>query len=464
MTLRDWAYPPVWLGVLLQLAAAALLVREGLPLVRHMMQDPQSAGVFDFYQEWGSARNWREGMPIYTPLQESLRRHLGLRYWSLVIRHNAHPPVVALLSLPLGYLDYIPALLLWNAFNVLLVAWSVVLTLRALEWRLSKWWVLPIGAAIVHFNPFYQQCIQGQLGGVLLFLVTAAWCAERRGAGVWAGAALGLATAIKLFPGFLVVGLLLRRKWRGVATALVVFILLQLAAWGLFGSAAFRDYVTVVLPDLQRFRTHMTNASILGFGHKLFLGNAAEHATPLWHEPRVGWLVMGVLLAGVAGVALFWAWRARTGVAFDLAIGINVSAMLLLSPLTWDHSLLLILPWLIVAAATTPRRIIPWCCLAFVLLGMSINHVRLWHAGHPGELTRAAALVGAGGLEAVRLPAAGVSPALLGLVNGWTLTPPLPVHTFGHEVLGYKGLPFYTLLAWMVLQCWLARQAAGQEA
>lgn len=462
MTARDWAHPPMWLGVLLQLAAAALLFQEGLPLARHMVQDPRSAGVFDFYQEWGAARNWREGMPIYTPLQESLRRHLGLRYVSLVIRHNAHPPVVALLSLPLGYLEYVPALLLWNAFNVLLVALSVAMTLRALKWNLSGWWVLPLGAAIVFFNPFYQQCIQGQLGGVLLFLVTAAWVAERRGAGGWAGVALGLATAIKLFPGFLVIGLLLRRQWVGVAAAVLIFIFLNLAAWGLLGSATFHDYVTIVLPDLQRFRAHMTNASILGFGHKLFIGNPAEEATPLWPNARVGWIVMGLLLAGVASVALFWAWRARTGTAFDLTIGINVSAMLLLSPLTWDHSLLLVLPWIIVAAGSAPWRIIPWCCLALLLLGMSTNHVRLWHAGHPSDVTRVAALVGAGALEAVRLPATGATPAVIGLVNGWTLTPTLPAHTFGHEVLGRKGLPFYTLLGWMLFQCWLARQAASQ--
>ncbi|HMP03813.1 MAG TPA: glycosyltransferase family 87 protein [Gemmatales bacterium] len=459
----------IWQKWGLQLAAAALLLYHAPAVLGFLAKDPASGGIFDFYQEWGSARNWFEGLPVYSSQVETIKRYFGVQFVSLTIKHNAHPPAVVLLTLPLGRMDYVEALAFWNTLSLLLIGASVALTFRALQWRLSGWWVLPIVALVVAFNPFYQQCMQGQLGGVLLFLLTLAWLMERSGRFMTAGALLGLATAIKLFPGFLVLGLLVRGRWLGVIVATLVWAALQAAAWGVLGGETFRDYVTVVLPGLNEFRTHVTNSSILAFGHKLFVGDAAGHVLPLWHAPVLAWLLAGALGAIVAGLALWLAWRSRSGPALDMAIGANVAAMMLLSPLTWDHSLLMVVPWLIGAVRWVPRRITPYCVLGFIVLGMSVDHVKVWYVMHqeryPADLPKALALAGAGRLELLTRPV-GMGPwaGALALRDAWELTPVVPLATTGVEVLGPKGLPFYTLLAWFGFQAWLAWRLGRESA
>lgn len=460
MARRDWAYPPPRWGWLLQGLAAVVIVWQGTDWIQRLLPHPEIEGVFDFYQEWGSARNWREGLPVYAPQIDTLKRHLGLKYVSVVIRYNAHPPPVIFLSLPLGWLDYLDALAVWQLLNILLIALSIAVTLRTLECDLSGWWVLPIIALLLLFNPFRQQCVQGQLNGVLLALVTLAWAAERRHLYVWAGMALGLATAIKLFPGWLVLGLLWRRRWTGVFAAAAFFLALHACSWAVLGQQAYQDYLQVVLPDLQRFRFHVTNASILGFGHKLLIGNPTERSWPLWYAPEAAWLLIGTLTILVGGVALRAAGRTGSGRSFDVAVGINITAMLLLSPLTWDHSHLLLVPWLMITACYLPPRIVPWCCFGFILLGISLDHVQYWYVQHqqkfPEPLTKAAVLVASSHKQAMALPVTGGPWAgTLAIVHAWSLTPVVPMPTLGGELFGHKGVPFFTLMGWFILQVWL---------
>jgi hypothetical protein len=453
---------------LLQGLAAVVILWHGTEWLQLLLLHPEFYGVFDFYQEWGSARNWHEGLPVYAPQIDTLKRHLGLKYVSVVIRYNAHPPPVILLSLPLGWLDYMDALACWQMMNLLLVTLSIAVTLRTLDCRFSGWWVLPAVALVLMFNPFRQQCLQGQLNGVLLTLITLAWAAERRCLYLWAGIALGLATAIKLFPGWLVLGMLLRRRWAGVCAAVAVFLTLHACSWAVLGQQAYQDYLQVVLPDLQRFRFHVTNASILGFGHKLLIGNPVEHSWPLWEAPVAAWILIGTLSVIVAVLALRTASQPQSAKSFDVAVGINITAMLLLSPLTWDHSLLLLLPWLITTACYLPPRIIPWCCFGFILLSMIPDHVRYWFAQHqqrfPEPLTKGAALVASSQQMTMALPATvSLWTGTLAIVHSWILTPVVPMPTHGRELLGHKGLPFFTLLGWLALQVWLHGQVQSSS-
>ncbi len=84
---------------------------------------PPSSKVVDFYQEWGSARNYWCGLPVYTPHSTSIPRHLGLpSNPEPAIEYNIHPPTSLLLALPLGKLNYPDAVLVWNVIS--LGAWS----------------------------------------------------------------------------------------------------------------------------------------------------------------------------------------------------------------------------------------------------------------------------------------------------------------------------------------------------
>lgn len=75
---------------------------------------PARTEIVDFYQEWASAKNCVESLPIYTNQEITVQRYLGARRpspHSYLIEINAHPPTAVLLAMPFVGLDYPEAVL-----------------------------------------------------------------------------------------------------------------------------------------------------------------------------------------------------------------------------------------------------------------------------------------------------------------------------------------------------------------
>lgn len=179
--------------------------------------------VPDFFQEWASARNRFYGLPIYTPQEITLQLYLGVQRPPndpAFIGLNAHPPASVLLCLPFAGLKFADAFALWNVLSLAFLAASAGLIVRQLDLPFSLWDLLPAITFLLLCHPFWHQMVHGQLNLLLLLLLTGVWVADRNSHPRWAGTLLGLATAIKFFPGFLFVYFVLRRDWpavRGVA-------------------------------------------------------------------------------------------------------------------------------------------------------------------------------------------------------------------------------------------------------
>src|SRR5205085_11695577 len=101
---------------------------------------------------------------------------------------------------------------------------SLGLILRELSIGFSLWAVLPLTALLVTCFPLLDQLFHGQLNLVLLLLIVGAWTLERSGRPGWAGVLLGVATALKVFPGLLVLYYALRGQRRAVLTAAIPFV------------------------------------------------------------------------------------------------------------------------------------------------------------------------------------------------------------------------------------------------
>lgn len=337
----------------------------------------------DFLQEWASARNWWLGQPVYADQRESLPRLMTLpevpagqeREWYII--YNAHPPAAVLLALPLGQLsDPWLASAVWNVASTALLVVAVAVLVAELRIRISAWLWLPVAAGVMLYNPLRQQVNQGQLNGVLLLVLTLAWRAWRRDRAVAAGVWLAVATMVKLFPGFLFLLLLARRQWRGVFAGAVAG--LGLAALGVFvfGWEAHRDYVEKVLPSVQAFRCGKLNASLPGLWAKLFVGSEFEKVEPWLHRPVLAW---SLTVASVMGLAVLVLWKSRR-VCGDQAFGVALVSMTLASPITWDHSLLLLtqpLVWLGHRTSAGWRR---WT-LGLILVVFGFHHHGLWRIG-----------------------------------------------------------------------------------
>jgi hypothetical protein len=358
---------------------------------------PRRTKIVDFIQEWCSARNYMAGTPIYGPLEPTIQRELNQArdpddrmFFDL----NTHPPFSVLLTLPFGRLDYPDAVLAWNLCGLPFLVLSLWLVRRQLH--LAPMWWAPIAAVPVLLicYPFEQQIEQGQLNCLLMFLVTASWAADRSDRPVWAGIAAGLAMAVKLFPGLLLIYFLLRRRWVAAAVMLGTFLLANLATVAVLGLATYQTYLRDILPAATvKGRTGWPNASITGIWWKLF-GTLPPEYHPLWYnEPlaRAGVIVCSALLFALLARAT---WRARTPADGEHAFAATVVAMLLLSISAWEHYFLVLLVplallWVRGRDGGWPR-IAFWLILVCLLAPTALLYEWLipggWKHGIPGPM------------------------------------------------------------------------------
>jgi hypothetical protein len=215
-------------------------------------------------------------------------------------------------------------------------------------------------------NPFVQQFNQGQLNMVLLLLLTGAWSLDRSGRPGWAGVLVGAATAIKLFPGFLLLYFVARGRWRAVLTALLSLAALTGLTFGIMGLETYQDYWYVVLPHVARFRDWWINASVPGLWSKLFEAPSG-HTVPLVHSPLIFLAVSVLCDLALCAVVLVAVRRAHLRDEHDLVFGLALVTMLLVAPITWDHYFVLLLVPLVLLWVRL-RRLGGWVWLFLICL------------------------------------------------------------------------------------------------
>ena len=229
-----------------------------------------SAGLFDFAQEWTSARNYAIGQPIYLDFGRSLAIHFGPAP-AAHFQYNAHPPVrspgfaFSAAALPTRISDV----------SVLSAACLVASLLMVLRNRRGQPIDLPLLAAItlvMTSSVLMQQTIQGQLNLVLLVLITGAWLADQKNLPAASGSIdwdRRRDQALSCLSGFV-----LCRPAEVAALCGES----QLPSWPSTASAASclaskRTATTFsIAPDVAKFRDTWPNASLLGFWSKLFDG------------------------------------------------------------------------------------------------------------------------------------------------------------------------------------------------
>jgi uncharacterized membrane protein len=129
----------------------------------------------------------------------------------------------------------------WLTFGLFIV--SLVLIARHSGYRFGWWSVLPLTCGYLLSNALWDQFVQGQLNSVILFCMTLGWINTRNErpwrAGIW----LGLAAAIKLFPGFLGLYFLFRREWKQLTAMVLSFSLMTLLTIATLGVDTYADYI-----------------------------------------------------------------------------------------------------------------------------------------------------------------------------------------------------------------------------
>lgn len=302
--------------LLLAVAVAAFLA---VAAVRH--------GFFDLQVYYGALTWWvHDGGEIYDYLRPNTQ--YGFTY----------PPFAALVMLPMAYLPWLAAIVVsvtaTVAVTVVLFWWLVDLIARRAGW--TRWFALAVALCLAAaYEPMRETVNFGQVNMLLLFLVAVDLLRLLPGGSRWAGVGVGLATAIKLTPGIFIVYLLVTGRWRAAVTSMATAAGATLLAAALFPDAS-REFWTEALWNTDRVGelAFVSNQSLRGVVARL----DPEHPSTL------AWLVL------VLGTLALWAWRSRAAAAGgDEAAGLALTGavMCLVSPVTWVHHLVWLLPGLI---------------------------------------------------------------------------------------------------------------------
>jgi hypothetical protein len=335
--------PPTW-KIAVWAALALVVVPVFGPRFVAMFHPPP--GYFmDFSQEWLSARNYFTGSPVYSPQIDAMKRHTGQvpKNPEDMLPWNAHPPASVLLGLPFGQVtDYATAHYYWNLATYPLFLAGLAVVAFSLGTPVRWWAVFPAVVLILVSGPVFVHLGLGQLNFVLLPLLAVAWAADRRGHQVLAGAALGLAAGLKLFPAFLFLYFLFGRRWTALAAGVVAVVLTNAVAWAVFGTDAFTTYVREVMPSLMNYRSSWRNVSLTGFWYRLYDPQPHEKIVPLMVLPKVAPVAALASQLVVTAVVAWFAWRSRTPIGRDRAFAVAVFGMLLASPIAWTHYFVLL--------------------------------------------------------------------------------------------------------------------------
>ncbi len=246
-----------------------------------------------------------------------------------------YSPFAALVYVPIAALPLAVARVGWDLLSVAALAYSCVLVLKLAGYRPSRIVVAGVVAAAVALDPVWQTLFLGQINLILLALIlTDIWRVSRGSSGV-TGIGVGVAAAIKLTPAIFIVFFLLARRTKAACVAAGTF-----AACGLVGFAVAPHAST-------RYWEHLSHdTSRVGAP---YISNQSPYAAAIriaGGQGHIGWWWVLVSAAfAVAGLAVA-AMLVRRGDWLG-ATAVTGTTGLLVSPISWAHHWVWVLPALV---------------------------------------------------------------------------------------------------------------------
>jgi alpha-1,2-mannosyltransferase len=221
----------------------------------------------DFSHYYVSALMMRQGIDPYTTNMKPLAESLGLG--GLDFSNATYTPTFLLLFEPLTLLIPLAAYWVWIAITMAFLAMSLYLLLDGLprDYRLR----LSLVGLVILYPPITDNFFYAQSQIMLLFLFTLFMRGLGSGRHAFAGAIVGLAGLLRVFPLVLVGYLVVRRRWKATFYAGLVLVGGGLLTLALVGVGRSLNFVTVV-PFLtsQHWLGRATNISLRSMISRIF--------------------------------------------------------------------------------------------------------------------------------------------------------------------------------------------------
>jgi hypothetical protein len=367
-------------------AALALVIAVAALFRQFVALAPPQLYHKDLVQEYLMARAVLDRQDPYAPVPALAARYMADVYplpegqrFSVISTDwpSVHPPFVALLTLPLGLFPFPVAATLWLGYDLLLLfilAWLVLACGPRAPGRAS---VLVTAGLLLFWLPVFHELLHGQLSLTLSCLLLLGWRAYRSGRLGAAGALLGAAAAVKLFPIVIVGYFLVKREWRvavwAVSTAAVLTMLGLLAA----GGEGMRSYFTAALAVAPLWRPFEGNYSIASVMQHLLGGSTSVR--PAIEAPGLA-APLSMLVSG--GVLLLAALAIARTDDLDVGFAAAIAAMLVAGPYTWQHYLVLMVWPLFVLGRRLRARHWPEARTAVFLVSICLMSVPFLFVGY----------------------------------------------------------------------------------
>jgi Glycosyltransferase family 87 len=269
-------------------------------------------------------------------------------------------PFMAALFTPLAALPLALARTFWQLAAFAALIWACSVTTKLARRRIS---LIAVVTAALLLEPVWHSFFLGQVNLFLLALVLTDM--HRIALGRSAGIGIGIATAIKLTPAIFVVLLLLTRT-KDAVTAFITFATCTLLTYAIAPDASCVYWLHTFADTSRVGVTYISNQSPYGALARILHGPAEIGA----------WYMAIPLTIGAAGLATATLW-ARRGDWLSATAVTGVTG-LLVSPISWAHHWVWIVPALAVLLRDNNRKTALAGCVVFVLSP-------LWWTPHNGD-------------------------------------------------------------------------------
>jgi alpha-1,2-mannosyltransferase len=232
-----------------------------------------------------------------------------------------YAPFAAVIFVPLALISANPAGIILSALSVLALGRALWLMLKQVKGSSPQVFAIALTIALVT-EPMLANLSFGQVNVLLLWLVVEDVLGPRSGR--IGGVLTGVAAGIKLTPGIFILMYLIVGDYRRFLAATVAFLATSLIALPFLGAEVF-DFWTSVIWDSSRVGgpEFAANQSIDGWLWR-FLGP---------NPSQLLWLALVLVVVGFA----LWGARREWPTSRLRAIALASLAMLLASPISWNH-------------------------------------------------------------------------------------------------------------------------------
>ena len=271
-------------------------------------------------------------------------------YRNVFVSYAPFPPFTSLIFAPFLIFPMLAAKTIFNCVSMALFLFSLVRVYRYLSLPSAVMLILPV----VFFIPLLNNLAFGQAYLLLFALLTEGWLAYAKERRIWAAFLWAAAILFKLFPAFLFLFLLLRKKYRHTAYLAAACAALLVPALWLNGTGAWKLYLSVIIPRMSRGELNDSFTYVFQSAFMLlkraFVYDGLLNPHPFVNSPWIFAMGMALFKAAILTPAVRLTLREKDEF---LPFTVWIAAGLLISPNGSSYALvLLLLPLLALARRT----------------------------------------------------------------------------------------------------------------